>query len=322
MVKRVTAIAMAAGILCFGGIGAAAGDYPERPIKMIVAFSAGGGTDIAARTLAPFIEEQLDGSITVENRPGAGGEVGFTALAQAEPNGYTIGFINIPNLLAIPIQRDANYGMDDIQPVADVVYDAGALSVRAEHEFQSLDDVIAFAKENPNTITYGTTGIGSDDHLAVLAFERKAGIKLRHIPFPGAADLRAATLGGHITLASMNISETIDDKEAGNLRVLGQMDTERWDGAPDVPTFKEQGFDVVMGSHRGIGAPAGVPDDVLNKLSAAVRHAINDPEFREKAEEQNLPLAFKGPESFQAQLERLNSELQELWDEQPWAESN
>lgn len=313
---------LAAGLLGATGIGSAWADYPERPVTMIVAYSAGGGTDVAARTLAPYIEEHLGQSITVLNKPGAGGEIGFTALAQAEPDGYTFGFINIPNMLAIPIQREARYSMDDIDPVAQIVYDAGALSVRSDSEIDSLEALVAEAKENPGTVTYGTTGIGSDDHLAVLSFERKADIKLRHIPFPGAADLRAATLGGHITMASMNMSESVDDMEAGNLRILGQMAEERWDSAPEVPTFQEQGYDVVMGSHRGIGVPAGLPEEVFATLSTAVEKAVANPEFQEKSVQQGLPIAYQGPAEFEAQLDTLNAELQELWNEQPWAQTN
>ncbi|SEM05993.1 tripartite tricarboxylate transporter substrate binding protein [Halomonas daqiaonensis] len=313
---------IAAGLLGVAGMSNAWASYPERPVTMIVAYSAGGGTDVAARTLAPYIEEHLGQSITVLNKPGAGGEIGFTALAQAEPDGYTFGFINIPNMLAIPIQREARYSMDDIDPVAQIVYDAGALSVRSDSEIDSLEELVAEAKENPGTVTYGTTGIGSDDHLAVLSFERKADIKLRHIPFPGAADLRAATLGGHITMASMNMSESVDDMEAGNLRILGQMAEERWESAPEVPTFQEQGYDVVMGSHRGIGAPADLPEDVFAALSSAVEKAVADPEFQEKSLQQGLPISYQGPAEFDAQLDMLNDELLELWKDQPWAQTN
>jgi tripartite-type tricarboxylate transporter receptor subunit TctC len=317
--KKAFAIASAAMLSVFAASSVHA-DYPERPINMIVAFSAGGGTDIAARTIAPFIEDHLDGSIQVMNRAGAGGEVGFTALATARPDGYTIGFINVPTLLTIPIQREANYTLDDIQPIGRIVYDAGAFSVREDSDFETLEDLVAHAKEHPNTITYGTTGIGTDNHLAALQFERQAGIELRHVPFSGAADLRAATLGGHIAIGTMNISEAVDDLEAGSIRVLGQMSDERWEAASEVPTFKEQGYELVMGSHRGIAAPAGLPEDVLEKLSAAVENALADPEFQEKAKQQNLPLAFIGPEEFQAELERLNADMQELWDEQPWSD--
>ncbi len=309
------------------GLAAAAGtavfaEYPKQPIEMIVAYSAGGGTDTAARTLAPFIEKYLGegASISVINRPGAGGEVGFTELSQADPDGYTIGFINTPNILTIPISRDTRYTMEDIQAVANVVYDPGAFNVLPDSEFTSLDELVSYAKENPGEVTYGTSGVGGDDHLAALQFSRAAGIEMRHVPFSGAADVRAAALGGHIDMAVLNISEAIELVEQGELVSLGQMGEERWEGAPEVPTFKEQGFDVVMGSDRGVGAPAGIPQEALDALQNAIAQTVEDPEFLEAASKQALPLNYQDSAEFQAYLEQLGANLQNIWDETPWVE--
>lgn len=301
---------------------AAHAEYPERPITMIVAYSAGGGTDIAARTLVPYVEKYLgnDATITVVNKPGAGGEIGFTEVARAKPDGYTIGFINTPNLLTIPIQRETRYTLESIEPIANMIYDPGAFSVQASSEIKTLDDLVAYAKQHPGEVTYGTTGIGSDDHLAALAFERQTGVKLKHVPFSGNADVRAALLGGHIMMASMNISESIADQEAGNLHILGQMAEQPWEGAPDVPTFKEQGYDVIMGSNRGLGAPAGIPDDALAALSEAVDKAVQDPEFREQAKKQDLALSYQNSEAFKKDLLQMNETFKTLWKEQPWVE--
>ncbi|WP_126975920.1 Bug family tripartite tricarboxylate transporter substrate binding protein [Frigidibacter oleivorans] len=319
--NRLTTAAVAALMTLAGG--AAWADYPERPITMIVAYSAGGGTDIAARTLAPFIEKHLgDGaSIVVLNRPGASGEIGFAELAKANPDGYTIGFINTPNVVTIPIQRDARYTLEGIQAVANVVTDPGAFSVLPQSEFKTLDELVEYAKANPGKVTYGTTGLGSDDHLAARAFEKEAGIKLTHVPFSGNADVRAAALGGHIMLCNMNISETVADAEEGALIPLGQMAESRWDEAADVPTFREQGYDVISGSQRGIGAPVGLPDDVLGKLQAAVKAAVEDPEFQARAAEQKLALDYKDAAAFTADLEAMHATYSQLWDEEPWAQN-
>ncbi|GHC28281.1 tripartite tricarboxylate transporter substrate binding protein [Aidingimonas halophila] len=301
---------------------AVAEEYPTRSIDMIVAYSAGGGTDVAARTLVPFIEENLpgDATINVVNRPGAGGEVGFTALANAEPDGYTFGFVNLPNLLSIPIQRDTDYDLSSFQPIADIVYDPGGFGASADAEFDDLESLVEYAEDKSGPVTYGTTGIGSDDHLSTLAFARQADIEMRHIPFDGAADVRAALMSGEIDLAGTNVSELVDYADSGDIAILGQMAEERWDGAPDVPTFQEQGFDVVMGSDRGLAAPAGFPEDALSTLEKAVEEAVSDPEFLEKAEEQNLPLSYMDSEEFGEKLERMNENIQELWEEQPWVE--
>ncbi|GGG83723.1 hypothetical protein GCM10011415_37100 [Salipiger pallidus] len=315
--KRLFAIASAFGLTIAG---AAAAEYPERPIEMIVAYSAGGGTDTAARTLAPFIEKYLGegATITVVNRPGAGGEVGFTELSRARPDGYTIGFINTPNILSIPIARQTRYSMDSIQAVSNVVDDAGAFNVLPNSPFTTLDELVAYAKENPGSVTYGTSGVGGDDHLAVLQFERLTGISMTHVPFSGAADVRAAVMGGHIAMAGLNISEAASLVNEGELIALGQMGEKRWTGAPDVPTFQEQGYDLVMGSSRGIGAPAGIPKEALNALQEAIAKTVEDPEFLAAAEKQDLPLDFQNAADFQAKLDELDSNLQTLWKEDPW----
>lgn len=312
--------AVVAASIAMTAAGAAFAEYPERPITMIVAYSAGGGTDIAARTLVPYIEKHLGNgaSIVVVNRPGAGGEIGFTELAQAAPDGYTIGFINTPNLVTIPIQRTARYGLESLKPIANVITDPGAFSVLPDSPYKTLDELVAYAKEHPAQVTYGTTGIGSDDHLAALSFEAATGIKLAHVPFGGNADVRAATLGGHIAIADMNISEAIQDVEEGTLIPLGQMAEVRWDKAPDVPTFKEQGYDVISGSQRGIGAPAGVPDDIVAKLSAAVQSAVNDPDFVARANEQKLALDYMDSATFTASLEAMRKDYTDIWAVEPW----
>jgi len=305
-------------MLGLSGTALAQANYPDRPVQMIVAYSAGGGTDIAARTLAPFIGKYLDGSVTVVNKPGAGGEVGFTEIAQAKPDGYTIGFINTPNLVTIPIQRKTRYELESFTPVSNVVYDPGGLQVRPDSDIKTVADLVAAAKASPNAITYGTTGIGSDDHLAMLALERQADIKMTHVPFPGSSAVRSALLGGHISVGVFNMGEAVAMLEENQVRSLGQMGEERWPMAADVPTFKEQGFDIVQGSSRGIAAPAGVPDEIIQKLADAVKQAIADPEFQKKAAEQSLPLDASGPKAYSEMLYKTRDGYVELWEEQPW----
>lgn len=320
MRRSLSAFAIGAAVAFAAGIAAA--EYPERPIQMIVAYDAGGGTDVAARTLVPYIEKYLGGaaSISVLNKPGAGGEVGFTALANAEPDGYTIGFINTPVLVTVPIERQARYTLDSFMPVGNVVDDPGVFAVNAESEIKTLDDLVAAAKERPGELTYATTGIGSDDHLAMLKFQRLTGTELQHVPFAGSAPARTALLGGHVDVGVINAGEAIPYSEEGQVTLLGQMSEERWEGAADVPTFKEQGYDVVSGSARGIAAPAGTPQEHVDALAAAIEKAIQDPEFQKKAEEQALPLSYLGPQEYQQMLEETQKEAEQIWAENPWVE--
>ena len=295
-------------------------EYPERPITMIVAYSPGGGTDVLARSFAPFIEKYLGNgaSITVINKPGAGGEVGFTATAQSKPDGYTIGFLNLPNLLAIPIERKARYTLKSFTPLANMVDDPGAFNVHIDSPIKSLKDLVAYAKEHPGAVTVGTSGVGGDDHLAMLSFAKQAGVKLTHVPFPGAAPNRTALLGRHIALGAFNISEAVQFAKEGQIRILAQMADERWELAPDVPTFKEEGFDVVMGSQRGMGAPAGFPAEAKAKLSEAIGKAVKDPEFVAKAKKIYLPLKFLGAEDYAKFLDKKNAQFKAMWEEAPW----
>ncbi|WP_424134543.1 tripartite tricarboxylate transporter substrate binding protein [Roseomonas chloroacetimidivorans] len=292
--------------------------YPDRPIQMIVAYPPGGGTDIAARTLAQFMERELGGSIVILNRAGAGGEIGFGELARSRPDGYTIGFINTPNIVTMPIERRTSYKLDDFAPIANVVDDPGGFFVAKESPLHNLADLVAYAKANPEKATYATTGVGSDDHLAALAFCRQAGIRMTHVPYNGASQTRNALLTREVTLASVNMSEGLPDQQQGTARALGQMGAKRWEGMPDIPTFREQGFDIIQSSMRGLGAPAGVPPEILNRLADVVRRTVENPEFRRVAAQQSLPLRYLGPDELRTELVNLRTEFEKLWAQHPW----
>ncbi len=318
MTKIVTPIFVSL-CLAFGLNSNAYAEYPERPITMIIAYSAGGSTDVGARTFVPFIEKYLGTTITVMNKPGAGGEVGWTELAAVKPDGYTIGYINIPTVLTIPIERKTRFNLSNFIPIARIEDDSSALSVKTDSEFKNLEDIVAYARENPGKLSYGSSGIGSDDHLAVLSFARQAGIELRHVPFNGSAPARAAVLGGHVALLSANISEQVLLAEAEQVRVLGQMAPERGKIGPDVPTFKEQGYDVVSGAQRGIAAPAGTDPQIVEKLGKAIRQAFDDPEFQEKAKKQGLALNFADAAEFVKTLNAKNEDFKAIWQKTPWS---
>ena len=302
-------------------LGCAAQAYPDKPISMIVAYGPGGGTDLTARVIGPFIEKHLGGGakIVVVNRPGAGGEIGFTALADAAPDGYTIGFINTPNVLSIPIERKTGYSWERFELLGNIVDDPGGFSVHNAGEIKTLADLVTYAKANPNTVTVGTTGVGSDDHLAMLAFQKITGVKMTHVPFPGSSAVRTALVGRHITVGSTNIGEATQFVQSGSpFRNLGQMSVKRSDIAPDVPTFKEQGFEMEFASLRGIAAPKGVPAEIRDRLVAAVAKATADPEFQAKAKEIYAPIRFLAPNEYTATMKRTEEDLRAMWKETPW----
>ncbi len=303
------------------GVGHAA--YPEAPIKMVVAYAPGGGTDIIARILAQYIQKHLGGnaSIVVVNRPGAGGGIGFAELGSAKPDGYTIGFINTPNVLTIPIERKVNFHWQDYDLLSNIVDDPGNFSVHADSPIKNLADLVDYAKAHPGAVTYGTTGIGSDDHLAALMFERAAGVKLTHVPFKGAGEVHNAIAGKQIFLAALNIGEALQYQKGGTpLRNLGQMSEKRSNLDPSLPTFKEQGYNVVMASLRGVAAPKGLPPAIREQLVQAVQKAASDPEFQAKASSYFAPLRILAPAAYAAELKRDEQVFKQLWQTMPWTD--
>jgi tripartite-type tricarboxylate transporter receptor subunit TctC len=293
--------------------------FPDKPLTMVIAFPAGGGTDIAARPLARIMEKYLGQPVVVTNRGGAGGEIGFTELARSKPDGYTIGFINTPTIVTIPIERpQARFRLDDFAPVLNIVDDPGAIWVLPDSPIRNVADLVAEARKRPGQISYGTSGIGSDDHLAILALERVTGTKFLHVPFAGGAPVRTATLSRQIDLAVTNIGEAIGDYRQGLFRAIGQMGPRRWPVMADVPTFREQGFDVVEGSMRGLAAPAGLPRPVLERIVEAARQAAADPEWQAVATQLALPLRLLGPDEYRAELVAMQAHYEKLWTAHPW----
>lgn len=293
---------------------------PERALTMVVAFAAGGGTDLAARTIARFMEKDLGQTVVVLNRPGAGGEIGFAELARARPDGLTIGFINTPHIVTLPIERRTRFRLEDFSLLGNIVDDPGGIWVRADSQIRDMPGLLAQARAEPDRIGYGTTGVGSDDHLAMLALERASGLRFLHVPFGGSAQVKQNLISRSIPVAVMNVAEGVPEMRQGTLRPLAQMGTTRWGPLSDVPTLRELGFDVVEGSMRGMAAPAGLPPEALERLALSVRRTVEDAEFQASATQQNLPLRYLAPEPYLAELKALRTNYQALWDRHPWRE--
>lgn len=302
---------------------AAAAAYPERPINLIVAYSPGGGTDLVARAIAPYIEKYLGNNarFVIQNKPGAGGEIGFAALANSPPDGYTIGFVNTPNVITIPIERKAQYTVDKFELLGNIVDDPGNFSVHNDSPVKSLKDLAELAKKKPGEITVGTTGVGSDDHLAMLLFERIAGVKMNHIPMKGAADVKTGIVSKQIDVAAMNIGEALQAAAGGApMRQLGTMSLARSSLSPNLPTFAEQGYKFEMASLRGIAAPRGLPPEIKAALVKAIERAANDPEFQQKAVQYYAPLRYLGPADFEREYRKIDADFRAMWKEIPWSE--
>jgi tripartite-type tricarboxylate transporter receptor subunit TctC len=229
--------------------------------------------------------------------------------------------INTPNVLTIPIERKSDFHWQRYDLLGNLVDDPDGFSVHNDDPIKNLKDLAAYAKAHPGDVTVGTTGAGSDDHLAMLQFERAAGVKLNHIPFKGAADVRTALAGKQIKVAAINVGEAMQAIKGGTpMRNLGSMSATRSSLAPDLPTFKEQGYDIELASLRGLAAPKGLPPEVRDALVKAVAQAANDPEFKAKAAGIYAPLRFLPPEQYASELKKAEAEFNALWKVIPWTD--
>ena len=311
---KTTAIA---GALALSGTAAWA-EYPEKPIEVIVGYSAGGGTDVMARTAAPFIEKYLGegASLVVKNMPGASGQIGVTEAANADPDGYTLGTFNLPGMMARTIDREADYDRDSFTYLANVVNDPNVIVTSKRSGLDTLDKLLEEAKANPGAITVGMSSLGGDDHFALIKLQNTTETEFTIVPFKGSAPARTALLGGHVAMGILNISEVAEFRD--ELNVLGVATTQRSPFAPDLPTFQEQGLDLVNGSMRGFIAPAGLPDDVQAKLLDAFSQLETDEEFLAAMEATANPVEVVTGEDFRALTSDLYDLAKEVWDATPW----
>jgi tripartite-type tricarboxylate transporter receptor subunit TctC len=306
-------------LVCVGLFATSAQAWPDRPIEIVVGFAPGGGTDITARTLATYLEKELGGSVVIVNKSGASGAIGLSYVARAKPDGHTLGMTNMPGLLTIPIEREAGYVPSDFTYLANLVRDPCAFSVSVNSPYKTLADLVAAAKANPGKISVSTSGIGTDDHLQMVFFEKATGTKLNHVPFNGAAPQRNAVFGGHTDVGGMNIGEAMPYSGI-NLRILAQAAEVRSVLAPEVPTFKEQGVDVVLASERGLVGPKGLSKEVKEKLETALSNIAKNPEFVKQIRSQFTEIDYLPSDAWQARLTRADGDLRALWKTQRWAD--
>lgn len=298
--------------------GAALAEYPEEPITVIVGFDAGGGTDVMARTAAPFIEKYLGegASLVVKNVPGASGQIGITETAASDPDGYTLGTFNLPGMMARTIDRESAYDVDSFTYLANVVNDPNVIVTSKQSGLDTLDKLIAEAKTNPGAVTVGMSSLGGDDHFMLIKLQNATETEFTIVPFSGSAPARTALMGGHVAMGILNISEVAEFQ--AELNVLGVAQPERSPFAPDLPTFKEQGLDISNGSLRGFVAPAGLPDDVETKLLDAFGKLETDEEFIAAMAATANPVEVVTGDEFKSLTKDLYDLAKGVWEKTPW----
>lgn len=282
-------------------------DWPNNSINFVIGFSAGGGADITARAVfQPYVENILGQKFIISYLPGSNGEVSYTECATtAKKDGYTLYWGAHPGFLTLPLTKDScQFELEDFQPVARIATDPNIFIVNGSSEFNTLEDIVTYAKANPGKLTVGIGALNADDDLAAEQFTDAAGIEVNKIVYAdGTTDRVTACMGNHIQVCVMNASEV--STYLGRVKILGVMSPERLNFLADVPTFAESGYEVYNSSDRGVIMPADVDESIVEKLSSAIGQAMEDPDCQEAMANLNLIPAYLDYKAFTEDLYRM-----------------
>lgn len=252
--------------------------YPNKPISLIVPYAAGGTTDLIGRALANSMERQLGQTIVVENKPGAAGSMGANEMVNTKPDGYKLALTPVGIFRQPYLQKTRYNPVEDLSYIAAFANYDFALGVNADSPYQTLDDLLKYAKEHPGDVTISSPGRYSGNHVAIVELAKDAGVDVTHIPYKSDSEAIGALAGGHLT-AVMSTNVIIPFMESGKVRILGTAAEKRPEAYAKVPTFTEAGYPVVIPSPLGIAGPKDLPQDIVEKLDLAVKAAIEDPAF-------------------------------------------
>ena len=302
MRKLVTAIAAMLGLLCSALAPSLAQDWPQKPIRLIVPFPAGGGTDVVARMFADHLSRRLNQPIYVENRGGANGAVGLQALKQADPDGYTFEVSSDTPLTVNPwLYKDLSYDpLKDFIPVASLVRLPGMLAANPSFPANNIAELIKLAKEKPGGVAYGSAGVGNFSHLAMELFELATGTKLLHVPYKGTGPMALGIIGGEVQVEFNNVSTLLPYVKDGKLKPLGVAEPKRIPEFPDWPAVAETVPGFEMAPWVGLIAPAGTPKAILDKLGEATLAVMRDPAVVKQYPDQQLTVMALEPDRFAA----------------------
>lgn len=275
--------------------GSAFAQFPTKALNYVLAFNPGGESDIFARAQQPLLEKILGQKVIISYKIGGGGAVGWADLVKQKPDGYTFMGHNLPHIILQPLSlANSGYQTSQIIPVYTFMSTPNIIAVNAKSPFKTLDDLVKFAKANPGAVLIGGSGSASANEIGQKVFDKLAGIKTTYIPFTGSGDAIPALLGGHVS--ALMTYTTMGNTYEGEVRVLAVAADKRVSSLPNVPTFKELGYDLVEGAFRGAAVPPNTPDSVKKILADAFDKVNHDPEFAKKMEAAGFKLEFMGPE--------------------------
>lgn len=297
--------AATAGLLVAGtlAVGEARAEWPTGDLRVMVPYNPGGTTDNAARAIVPALEEILGVSITVENIGGAGGTIGMTRLAAAPADGSVFGITPNATLTIAPNMRPVSYDpLEDIQAVAKMNVAIGSLALRPNFPVDTMEEFVAYMNEHPGEVTFGSAGVGSTTHLYIELLKDMTGSQAIHVPFKGSNEAVNSLVGGHID-AAFDYSPLLAQGQAGAVKTMAVLKEERWGGLPDVPTLAEAGFaDLQSIIWYGVVAPAGMSQEALDGMQAAVEEAVQRQDVLERFEKLGLVADYRDAETFGQEL--------------------
>lgn len=317
MLKITQTIVLILGI----GVGhSALAAWPDdRPTDVVVGFAPGGGTDIMARKLLPFVEKRIGGNakFIVVNRPGAAGEIATASIARATPDAYTIGIVNVPGYNFLPMTRATQYSPENMRLIARVVDDPSVIVVRADSKFTKLSDIMDALRSKPGSVTFGHNGAGTNGHLALRMIAKATNVQINEISYKGTSAQRTDILGGHLDVGLLSLGEIpeLHGDAKSDLKVIALLSKTRSAALPNVPTGEESGVPVIMSAERGFAVPKAMSNDIVKRLEAAIADSLKDADFIKSSPGDAPVIAFMPGAEWQAHLDRMSIALRPLADE-------
>ncbi len=311
MINRRQALAIGSTAFLLPGLARAQTTWPTSPVTFVVGYSAGGSTDINARELANVMTPVIGQQIIIDNKGGAAGSIGLRAVAAAKPDGYSLFVAVGTNVIINPyVQKGMIDTIAALAPICQITDYQYVLVVGNSVPAKNAAELVAMAKKDPEKLTYSSSGVGGNNHLAGALFAEAAGIKMTHVPYKGTGPAVADVISGQITMNFSSLPPAVSQIKGGNLKALAVTGNKRVKSLPDVPTLKEQGIDVVVTSWQGLFAPAKTPDAILDKIEKSAKEAMKNPKWEEALARDGLE---QPPERSRAEFAKFVVDEHTFW---------
>ncbi|MBI2740158.1 MAG: tripartite tricarboxylate transporter substrate binding protein [Rhodospirillales bacterium] len=310
-ITRRSTVALGSTALLLPGLARAQAAWPNGPVTFVVGYAAGGGADINARELANIESPMIGQQIVVDNKGGAAGSVGARVVAAAKPDGQTLFYAVGTNVIINPwVQKGMIDTLATLAPICQTTDYQYVLAVNPKVPANTAAELVALAKKEPDKLTFSSSGVGGNNHLAGALFAEAAGIKITHVPYKGTGPALADVISGVITMNFSSLPPAVGQVKAGNLRALAVTGDRRIKSLPDVPTLKEQGIDVVVNGWHGLFGPAKTPDAILDKIAADTKAAMKDPRWEQALAKDGLEMP---PDRTRAQFAKFVADEHAFW---------